>query len=119
MAFIVGLVSGLLSFIPYLGVVIGVLLSLVAFAIQLGELSQLLGIGLVFLVGQLLEGTVLSPILVGERIGLHPVVVIFSVMAGGHSFGFFGVLAAVPVAAIMVVLMRYWRREYLVSDLYK
>ncbi len=119
LAFIVGLVSGLLSFIPYLGVVIGVLLSLVAFAIQLGELSQLLGIGLVFLVGQLLEGTVLSPILVGERIGLHPVVVIFSVMAGGHLFGFFGVLAAVPVAAIMVVLLRYWRREYLASDLYK
>ena len=119
LAFIVGLVAGLLSFIPYLGVIIGLALSLVALVIQLGDLSLLAGIGVVFLLGQLLEGTLLSPILVGERVGLHPVMVILSVMAGGQLFGFFGVLAAVPVGAILVVLLRYWRLEYMMSDVYK
>ena len=99
LAFVVGLISGLLSFIPYLGVIVGVLLSLVALAIQLGEMSQLIGIGILFIVGQLIDGIVLSPILVGERVGLHPVLVIFSIMAGGQLFGFFGILAALPVAA--------------------
>ena len=119
LAFIVGFISGLVSFIPYLGVVVGVFLSLLAFVIQMGDFSQLVAIGIVFLLGQMLEGTVLSPILVGERVGLHPVGVILAVMAGGQLFGFFGVLAAMPVAAILVVLLRHWHRGYLVSDLYR
>ena len=119
LAFIVGFISGLVSFIPYLGVIVGLVLSLAAFVIQVGDFSQLIGIGLVFLFGQLLEGTVLSPILVGEKVGLHPVLVILAVMAGGQLFGFFGVLAAMPVAAIMVVFLRHWHREYIISDLYK
>ena len=72
-----------------------------------------------FGVGQLLEGMVLSPLLVGERIGLHPVAVIFAVMAGGQLFGFFGVLLALPVAAVIVVLLRHSRDEYLQSSLYR
>ena len=119
LAFIVGFISGLVSFIPYLGIIVGLLLSLLAFVIQMGDISQLVAIGIVFLLGQLLEGTVLSPILVGERVGLHPVVVILAVMAGGQLFGFFGVLAAMPVAAILLVLLRHWHRGYLVSDLYR
>ena len=100
LAFIVGFISGLVSFIPYLGIIVGLLLSLLAFVIQMGDFSQLVAIGIVFLLGQLLEGTVLSPILVGERVGLHPVVVILAVMAGGLLFGFFGVLAAMPVRKV-------------------
>ena len=110
LAFIVGFISGLVSFIPYLGVIVGLILSLLAFFIQMGDFSQLVAIGIVFLLGQLLEGTVLSPILVGERVGLHPVIVILAVMAGGQLFGFFGVLAAMPVAAILLVLLRDWHR---------
>ena len=119
LAFIVGFISGLVSFIPYLGVIVGLILSLLAFFIQMGDFSQLVAIGIVFLLGQLLEGTVLSPILVGERVGLHPVVVILAVMVGGQLFGFFGVLAAMPVAAILLVLLRHWHRIYLTSDLYR
>jgi predicted PurR-regulated permease PerM len=69
-------------------------------------------------VGQTLEGMVLSPLLVGERIGLHPVAVIFAVMAGGQLFGFVGVLLALPIAAAVVVLLRHSRDEYLRSALY-
>ena len=69
--------------------------------------------------GQMLEGMVLSPLLVGDRIGLHPVAVIFAVMAGGQLFGFFGVLLALPVAAVIVVLLRHWHADYVRSPLYE
>ena len=118
LAFIVGFISGLVSFIPYLGIIVGLILSLLAFFIQMGDFSQLVAIGIVF-AWSTAGGTVLSPILVGERVGLHPVVVILAVMAGGQLFGFFGVLAAMPVAAILLVLLRHWHRGYLVSDLYR
>jgi predicted PurR-regulated permease PerM len=72
----------------------------------------------VFSVGQLLEGFVLTPWLVGERIGLHPVTVIFAVMAGGQLFGLFGILLALPVAAVLVVLLRYLRQQYIESSAY-
>jgi predicted PurR-regulated permease PerM len=73
---------------------------------------------LVFVVGQLLEGSVLTPRLVGERIGLHPVAVIFAIMAGGQLFGFFGILLALPVAAVSMVLVRYLVQSYRSSALY-
>jgi predicted PurR-regulated permease PerM len=72
----------------------------------------------VFAVGQLIEGFVLSPWLVGDRIGLHPVAVIFAVMAGGQLFGFFGVLLALPVAAVILVLLRHSHEHYLQSAFY-
>ncbi|MGH8595571.1 MAG: AI-2E family transporter, partial [Gammaproteobacteria bacterium] len=118
LAFAIGLVAGLVSFVPYLGVIVGVLLAGIAALLQFGELWHLLGVVAVFGVGQLLEGMVLSPLLVGERIGLHPVAVIFAVMAGGQLFGFFGVLVALPVAAAIVVLLRHSRDEYKRSGLY-
>jgi predicted PurR-regulated permease PerM len=79
---------------------------------------QLLPVAIVFGVGQMLEGMVLTPLLVGDKIGLHPVTVIFAVLAGGQLFGFLGVLLALPAAAVLVVLVRHARRSYQSSRLY-
>ena len=118
LAFAIGMVAGLVSFVPYLGVIVGVLLAGIAALLQFGDVWHLVAVIGVFGIGQLLEGMVLSPLLVGDRIGLHPVAVIFAVMAGGHLFGFFGVLLALPVAAAIVVLLRYSHAEYLRSGFY-
>jgi predicted PurR-regulated permease PerM len=118
-ALLIGLVAGLISFVPYLGTIVGVLTALIAALIQFQEPIYLLYVGLVFGVGQVLEGMVLTPWLVGDRIGLHPVAVIFAVLAGGQLFGFVGVLLALPVAAVAAVLLRYARERYQQSDLYQ
>ena len=118
LAFVIGMLAGLLSFVPYMGVIVGVVAAGVAAFLQFHDVAHLLGVAAVFGVGQGLEGMVLSPLLVGDRIGLHPVAVIFAVMAGGQLFGFFGVLVALPVAAVVVVLLRHSRDEYLKSALY-
>ncbi len=118
LAFSIGLIAGLVSFVPYLGVIVGVLLAGVAALLQFQDWIHPLAVIGVFVVGQMLEGMVLSPLLVGDRIGLHPVAVIFAVMAGGQLFGFFGVLLALPVAAAIVVLLRHSRDEYKRSELY-
>lgn len=118
LAFAIGMVAGLVSFVPYLGVIVGVLLAGMAAVLQFGDIWHLLGVVAVFSVGQALEGMVLSPLLVGDRIGLHPVAVIFAVLAGGQLFGFFGVLLALPAASVVVVLLRHSRDRYKRSDLY-
>lgn len=118
LAFIVGLLAGVVSFVPYLGVIVGVVVAGLAALVQFHDFMPLLGVVAVFGVGQVLEGMVLSPLLVGDRIGLHPVAVIFAVMAGGQLFGFIGVLLALPVAAVIVVLLRHSRHEYKRSNLY-
>jgi len=118
LAFFIGMLAGLVSFVPYLGVIVGVLAAGIAAFMQFQDVPHVLGVAAVFGVGQLLEGMVLSPLLVGDRIGLHPVAVIFAVMAGGQLFGFLGVLLALPVAAVIVVLLRHSRDEYLKSALY-
>ncbi len=118
LAFSIGLIAGLVSFVPYLGVIVGVVLAGVAVLLQFQDVWHLVAVVAVFSVGQMLEGMVLSPLLVGDRIGLHPVAVIFAVMAGGQLFGFFGVLLALPMAAAIVVLLRHSRDEYKRSDLY-
>ena len=119
LAFVVGMTAGLVSFVPYLGVIVGVVLAVFAALVQFPDWLHLLGVAAVFGVGQVLEGMVLSPLLVGDRIGLHPVAVIFAVMAGGQLFGFLGVLLALPVAAIIVVLLRHSKQEYQSSELYQ
>jgi predicted PurR-regulated permease PerM len=106
-ALAVGLVSGVLVFVPYLGVIVGVLLGTLAGLAQFGELSALIQIWAVFAVGQLIEGMAVTPWLVGERVGLHPVAVIFALMAFGQLFGFFGVLLAIPASAALLVAMRH------------
>ena len=118
LALVIGLTAGVVSFVPYLGVIVGVIVAALAAFVQFHDVAHLLAVAAVFGLGQLLEGMVLSPLLVGDRIGLHPVAVIFAVMAGGQLFGFFGVLLALPVAAVIVVLLRYSREEYFQSSLY-
>ena len=116
---LIGLLAGLASIVPYLGVVIGIGAALTAGLFQFGgDFYPLLAIAAVFTVGQLLEGMLLTPWLVGDRIGLHPVAVIFAIMAGGQLFGFTGVLLALPVAAVIMVLVRHAHDLYKLSDLY-
>lgn len=117
-ALLIGMLAGLVSFVPYLGFIVGISAAIIAAMVQFNDVLHLVFVLLVFGTGQVIESMVLSPWLVGERIGLHPVAVIFAVLAGGTLFGFFGVLLALPVAAVVVVLLRYLHRQYLESDLY-
>lgn len=118
LALLLGVIAGLASIVPYLGFVVGVLASLVAAWAQTGDWTMLLWVTLVFGVGQMIESMVLTPILVGDRIGLHPVAVIFALMAGGQLAGFLGVLVALPVAAVVMVFARHALAYYQASDLY-
>ena len=118
LAFVVGMLAGLVSFVPYLGVIVGVIVAGLAALVQFHDVIHIVGVVVVFAIGQMLEGMVLSPLLVGDRIGLHPVAVIFAVMAGGQLFGFIGVLLALPVAAVIVVLLRHSKTKYQSSGLY-
>lgn len=118
LALLIGLGAGMVSFVPYLGFIVGIIAAGVAALMQFHDAIHLLYVALVFGVGQLVEGTVLTPLLVGDRIGLHPVAVIFAVLAGGQLFGFFGVLLALPAAAVIMVLVRYVHRRYKHSRLY-
>jgi len=119
LALLIGLLAGLLSIVPYLGSIIGIAAALIAAGVQFGDWLHLLLAAAVFMVGQMLEGMVLTPWLVGDRIGLHPVAVIFAVMAGGILFGFLGVLLALPVAAVAMVLLRFAHDTYTRSYLYR
>lgn len=111
-ALAIGVVSGLVSFVPYLGLIVGIGLAGLAAVAQAQSLAALVGVVVVFVVAQLVEGMVLTPKLVGDRIGLHPVLVIFAVMAGGQLFGFFGVLLALPAAAVVSVIVRFAYQHY-------
>jgi len=117
-ALLIGLIAGMVSFVPYLGLVVGVVIASIAAIMQLHELTPLLYIVLIFGGAQLIEGFVLTPLLLGDKIGLHPVVVIFAVLAGGELFGLFGMLLALPVAAVVMVLLRYSHQHYLRSEIY-
>ncbi|WP_419735352.1 AI-2E family transporter [Pseudomonas sp. COR18] len=116
---LIGLLAGLAAIVPYMGFVIGIGAAITAGLFQFGgELYPMIGIVAVFMVGQALEGMVLTPLLVGDRIGLHPVAVIFAILAGGELFGFTGVLLALPVAAVIMVLVRHVHDLYKESDMY-
>ena len=109
----IGVVSGLVSFVPYLGFVFGITLAGLTVALEPNPLWQLVGVIVTFTLAQFIEGSVLTPKLVGDRIGLHPVIIIFAVAAGGQLFGFFGVLLALPAAAVLSVLVRFAFHRYL------
>jgi predicted PurR-regulated permease PerM len=115
---LIGFIAGLLSFVPYLGATVGICAALIAAGVQYGDLQHLLMVGAVFGVGQVIENFLLVPWLVGDRIGMHPVAVIFALMAGGQLFGFIGLLLALPVAAVAMVLLRYAHRRYTESEMY-
>jgi predicted PurR-regulated permease PerM len=118
LALLIGLFAGLVSFIPYMGATVGISSAGIAAIAQNGDVWAIVPVLIVFGVGQMLEGTVLTPKLVGGRIGLHPVAVIFSVLAGGQLFGFLGVLLAIPTAAAVMVLLRHAHDVYRGSRLY-
>lgn len=118
LAILLGITAGLLSFVPYLGLIVGIVLACLAALLQFHDLTHVIYIAIVFGVGQLLEGMVLTPWLVGNRIGLHPVAVIFAVLAGGQLFGFFGILVALPAAAVIAVILRVAHEKYLASHTY-
>jgi predicted PurR-regulated permease PerM len=116
---LIGLLSGFITFIPYVGSMTGLVLAMaVAVAQFWPEWSSILAVLGIFLVGQFLEGNVLAPKLVGESVGLHPVWLIFALLAFGYLFGFLGLLIAVPLAAAIGVLMRFALRQYLASPVY-
>ena len=112
-AIAIGVVSGLVSFVPYLGFVFGIGLASLTVVLEPEPLWQLIGVVATFSIAQLLEGSLLTPKLVGDRIGLHPVLIIFAVAAGGQLFGFFGILLALPAAAVLSVLVRFAFHRYL------
>jgi predicted PurR-regulated permease PerM len=115
----VGVITGVLVFVPYVGMLTGLLLATLAAAMQFGATAGLAWVWVVFAAGQALEGMLVTPLLVGNRVGLHPVAVIFALLAFGQIFGFFGVLLALPASAALLVGLRHLRGGYTASSFYK
>lgn len=115
----IGIITGVLVFVPYLGSVTGFFLATIAALMQFSEWTGLIWVWAVFVMGQMLEGYVVVPRLVGERIGLHPLAVIFALLAFGQIFGFFGLLLALPASAVLLVGLKRLKAHYLASDLYR
>lgn len=118
-AFPIGVLTGFLIFIPYLGYAIGLIIAVLTAALHGADLSVWLGLAFIYGVGQVLEGVFLTPRLVGERVGLHPLALIFALMAFGQLLGFAGVLLAVPVSAALCVVLRRGLDYYRRSPLYQ
>lgn len=118
MALSIGMIAGLLSFVPYLGFALAFILAVLLALLQFASLPEVIPVLLVFGIGQFVESFFLTPILVGDRIGLHPVLVILALMAGGQLFGFAGVLLALPVSAAIAVGVRHTKQSYLRSEAY-
>jgi predicted PurR-regulated permease PerM len=115
----IGVITGMLVFVPYVGMLTGLVLATVVALMQFPSIGAVVPVWIVFAIGQTLEGTLVTPLLVGKRIGLHPVAVIFALLAFGQIFGFFGVLLALPASAALLVGLRHLGRRYLNSSLYK
>jgi predicted PurR-regulated permease PerM len=116
---LVGLISGLISFVPFLGAIVGFVLSITLALFQFWpDWMRLALVAAVYLGGQALEGNFLTPRFVGREVGLHPVWVIFALLAFGSLFGFVGMLLAVPLAAAVGVLVRFFLARYVASPLY-
>lgn len=114
----IALITGGLVFVPYLGFGTGLVLALIVAVLQPNLTHALIVVAVVFGFGQLLESFILTPRIVGQRIGLHPLAVIFALLAFGQVFGFFGVLLALPASAVLLVGLRHLRRAYLESPFY-
>ena len=115
----IGIITGMLVFVPYVGMLTGLALATVVALMQFPSIGGVIPVWIVFGIGQTLEGTLVTPLLVGKRIGLHPVVVIFALLAFGQIFGFFGVLLALPASAALLVGLRHLGAQYRNSSLYK
>lgn len=117
---IIGMIAGLASIIPYLGFAVGIISAVIACLFQFGiDWVHLALVLVVFMVGQAIEGYILQPFLLGDKIGLSPVAVVFAVLAGAQLAGLLGMLIALPVAAVIVVLLRHVRENYEKSQLYR
>src|SRR5258708_2883055 len=114
----IGIITGLAVIVPYVGIAIGMFLATAAALLQFDSLTGVLWVWLAIGIGQALEGMAITPLIVGNRIGLHPVAVIFALLAFGQVFGFFGVLLALPASAVMLVGLRHLRAAYVASPLY-
>lgn len=117
-AFPIGVITGVAVIIPYVGVITGLILATIAALLQFTDIWSLAWVWAAIGLGQVLEGMLITPLVVGERIGLHPVVVIFALLAFGHVFGFFGVLIALPASAALLVGLRHLRGAYVAGPLY-
>lgn len=115
---LIGIMSGILTFIPYVGSTVGLLAAVLLALGQFGTWQDVTLVASVFIAGQIIEGYIIYPRLLSDRVELHAVWVIFSLFAGGVAFGFLGVLLAVPLAGTVGVVARYWLRRYLESPLY-
>ena len=115
----IGILTGLLIFIPYLGFGLGLVLALLTAVLQFNGGEGLIAVAIIYGLGQVIEGFFLTPRLVGHSIGLHPLAVIFALLAFGQVFGFFGVLLALPASAVLMVGVGRVKRAYLASDFYR
>lgn len=115
----IGVFTGLAVFVPYLGFGLGLVMGLLAALLQFQSLLGVALVGVVYAIGQVGESLYLTPRLLGERIGLHPIAVIFALLAFGHLFGFVGVLIALPASAVLLVALRRVKATYMASDLYR
>ena len=119
MALVLGMVAGLASIVPYLGFIVGIAISLIAGYVQYDGWEIFGLVCLVFIIGQFIESMLLTPILIGDKVGLHPVTVIFALMAGSVVAGFSGLLIAIPATAVLMVFLRHLITEYRSSDFYQ
>lgn len=119
MAFMIGLVGGLANLVPYLGLVVGLLPAIILSAIEHQSLNKIIWIIVVFAFAQTLEGLIISPKIIGEKVKLHPVIVILGIMVGGSLFGFVGLIIAIPLCAILMVILRRIMVKYKSSSYYK
>lgn len=115
---LVGFIAGIISFIPYVGSITGFVLSMILAFSEFNDWPHIVAVVAVFLIGQFIEGNFLTPKLVGDKVGLHPVWIMFALLAGGALMGFLGLMIAVPVAAVAGILMRYGIKKYKQSGLY-
>lgn len=119
LGFLIGLFAGFASFVPYLGLIMGIVPALVLAFLEFGDWLHPLGVVLTFVIAQALEGTVITPKIVGDKLGLHPVTVIFGILIWGELLGFVGILIAVPATAIFQVALRHLIKKYFSSDLFR
>ncbi len=118
MSIVIGIIAGLANIVPYLGLLVGLVPAILLTVLQFHDAAHLLGVLLVFGIAQAMEGMVITPRIVGDKIGLHPVVIMLAILAGGQFFGFLGILLAVPVAAVLNVFLKKGIERYKESTLF-
>ena len=118
MSIVIGIVAGLANIVPYLGLLVGLIPAILLTVLQFHDVAHLLGVLLVFGIAQAMEGMVITPRIVGDKIGLHPVVIMLAILAGGRFFGFIGILLAVPVAAVLNVFLKRGVERYKESTIF-